>query len=271
MEVRVKGTGLILLGIAAAWLAGCRADVRFAPPSPPAGARAPSADEAPPGPAPPGAAATRTGYTVQAGAFSVAANARRLAQALNDLGLDAYFFPNGAGLFRVRFGDFRSRDDAVREAERLVARRTIDGYFIIGPPARPAARPAAPEAGLRDRIAATASSFLGVEYTWGGTSRREGVDCSGLVRAVYRLNGLDLPRSTIDQYRTGARVPRDRLRKGDLVFFTGVPGRPVSHVGIYVGEGAFIHAPGTGKTVREESLDSPYFRERFSGARAFLD
>ena len=62
-----------------------------------------------------------------------------------------------------------------------------------------------------------------------------------------------------------------RLQKGDLVFFSTSHGRSVSHVGIYVGENVFIHSPGTGQKVREESLESPYFRERFSGARAYLD
>jgi hypothetical protein len=270
MEARLKGTGLILLGIAVAWLAGCRADVRVAPPSPPPSAPGAAVTHDTPSDTL-NLAATRTGFTVQVGAFSIPENARRLAKALNDLDLDAYYFPQGSGLYRVRFGDFPSREDAVREAERLLARRLIDGYFIIAPPERPADRPASPGGGLRERIAATAVTFLGVDYAWGGTSRHEGVDCSGLVRAVYRLNGLDLPRSTTDQYRAGTTVPRDRLRKGDLVFFAGVPGRPVSHVGIYVGKNAFIHAPGTGKTVREESLDSPYFRRRFSGARAYLD
>ncbi|MFO7734033.1 MAG: NlpC/P60 family protein [Candidatus Aminicenantes bacterium] len=262
MKVRLSGAGLVLFGVAVAWFSGCRADVRVypSPASPPPLASTGTS-----------AVVTRTGYTVQVGAFSVPDNARRLAQALSDIGLDAYYFPQGSGLYRVRFGDFPSREDAVLAAERLNARRLIDGYFIIGPPELPVDGPALPGGGLREKIAATATGFLGVEYAWGGTSSREGVDCSGLVRAVYRLNGLDLPRSTTDQYGAGTTVPRDRLRKGDLVFFAGVPGRPVSHVGIYVGKNAFIHAPGTGKTVREESLDSPYFSRRFSGARTYLD
>jgi cell wall-associated NlpC family hydrolase len=214
---------------------------------------------------------TRTGYTVQVGAFSILDNARRLAQNLNDIGLDAYYFSQASGLYRVRFGDFPSRDAAVREAERLLGQRLVTGYFIISPKDHPVYRLSLSGADLRERLAATAESFIGVEYAWGGTSRPEGVDCSGLVRAVYQLNGLSLPRSMTGQFQAGTTVSRDRLQKGDLVFFSLSPGQPTSHVGIYVGENVFIHAPGKGKKVRQESLDSRYFRERFSGARAYLN
>ena len=255
---------VVLLGIAVASFSGCRPGVRTVPPpSPPPAAPAPAAA--------PGAAVTRTGYTVQVGAFSVVENARRLAQSLNELGLDAYYFPQGSGLYRVRFGDFATRDQAVREAERLVGRKIIGDYFVVRPEEHPVRRPDSPGDGLRDRIAATAAGFLGVPYAWGGTSRDEGVDCSGLVRAVYLLNGLGLPRAMADQFRTGTIVTRDRLRKGDLVFFAASPGRPPSHVGIYVGGNVFIHAPGKGQKVREASLKAAYFRERFSGARTYLD
>jgi hypothetical protein len=214
---------------------------------------------------------TRTGYTVQVGAFSIPDNARRLAQTLNDTGLDAYYYPQGSGLYKVRFGDFASRDAAVREAERVLREGLIADYFIVRPEDHPVNRRSLPGEDLREKLVATAESFIGVEYTWGGTSSREGFDCSGLARAVYQLNGLSLPRSMTDQYHTGTSVPRGRLRKGDLVFFSGTPGQPVSHVGIYVGENVFIHAPGKGKKVCEGSLDGPYFKERFSGARAYLN
>ena len=117
---------------------------------------------------------------------------------------------------------------------------------------------------------ATAESFIGVDYAWGGTSTRSGFDCSGLVLAVYQLNGLAMPRSVRDQFRAGSAVPGNRLGKGDLVFFTASPGGDLSHVGIYIGNGTFIHAPGSGKNVRRESLDSDYFRARFAGARGYL-
>lgn len=269
MKARPRvGAGPVLVMAFVAGLAGCRSEVRTAPPPAPpstAPAPAPAAGQAP------GAAVTRMGYTVQVGAFSVPDNARRLARTLDDLGLDAYYFPHKAGLYRVRFGDYATRSEAVREAERLLERGLIKDFFIVSPSAEPVVGPVRPGGGMREMLASTAASFLGVEYAWGGVSRDGGVDCSGLARAVYRLNGLNLPRSATDQYLAGLAVPRGRLKKGDLVFFSTSPGRPVSHVGIYVGDDVFIHAPGTGKTVREESLASRYFQERFLGARAYLD
>ncbi len=271
MKMRLKRAGLGVIGVIAIWSSGCRADVRAVPPPPPSTAPAPAAATAPTAPPAANAAVARTGYAVQVGAFSVVDNARRLAQALNDIGLDAYYFPQGTGLDRVRFGDFPSRDAAVREAERLLGQKLIPGYFIVGPPIQPVYGRNPASSDLREKLAATAESFIGVEYAWGGTSKPGGVDCSGLVRAVYQLNGLNLPRAMGDQYRAGTPIPRDRLKKGDLVFFSGSPGQSVSHVGMYVGENTFIHAPGTGKHVRADSLDSGYFKARFSGARAYLN
>jgi hypothetical protein len=262
MKMCLTRGGFVLFGVAVACLSGCRASVRIMPPSAP-----PTI----PASARPSAVVTRTGYTVQVGAFSILDNARHLAQALNDIGLDAYYFSQGPGLYRVRFGDFPSRDAAVHEAKRLLERELVEDYFIVGPKDQPVYRRSLPGEDLREKLVATAESFIGVDYTWGGTSRPEGVDCSGLVRAVYQLNGLSLPRSMTDQYQAGTTVARDRLQKGDLVFFSASPGQPASHVGIYIGENFFIHAPGKGQMVREESLDGRYFKERFSGARAYLN
>lgn len=262
MKMYLTRVSLVLFGVAVAWVSGCQAGVRVIPPS---------ASPTTPTPVAPSAAMTRTGYTVQVGAFSILDNARRLAQSLNDIGLDAYYFPQGSGLYRVRFGDFPSRDAAVHEAERLLKKEVVKDYFIVRPEDHPVYRRSVSGEDLREKLVATAESFIGVEYTWGGASKREGFDCSGLVRAVYQLNGLSLPRSMTDQYQAGATVSRDRLQKGDLVFFSGSPGGPISHVGIYVGENIFIHAPGKSKEVREASLDSRYFKERFSGAKAYLN
>lgn len=252
-------------------LAGCRARVRTAPPPAPA---------APPETVAAGPALARLGYSVQVGAFAVYDNARALAGALTAAGLDAFYFHSGSGIFKVRFGNFPTRDAALAEAGKLKEKGLIGEYFIVGPadyakvrpgpPEPPVARPGPAAADLRERLAATAESFIGVDYAWGGTTTRSGFDCSGLVLAVYRLNGLAMPRSVRDQYRAGTAVSGDRLSKGDLVFFTASPGGELSHVGIYIGNGTFIHAPGSGKNVRRESLASGYFRSRFSGARAYL-
>jgi hypothetical protein len=222
----------------------------------------------------------RLGYSVQVGAFAVYDNARALTGTLTAAGLDAFYFHSGSGIFKVRFGDFPSRDAALAEAGRLKEKGLIGEYFIVGPADYAKVRPGAPEPSvarpgpaatdLREKLVATAESFIGVDYAWGGTTTRSGFDCSGLVLAVYRLNGLAMPRSVRDQYRAGTAVSGARLSKGDLVFFTASPGGELSHVGIYIGHGTFIHAPGSGKNVRRESLASGYFRSHFSGARAYL-
>jgi cell wall-associated NlpC family hydrolase len=88
--------------------------------------------------------------------------------------------------------------------------------------------------------------------------------------AVYQLNGLDLPRSSKEQYRLGEPVGRNDLARGDLVFFsTGRDGK-VSHVGIYVGNGRFIHAPGRGKKVSVDSVSRSYFARCYAGGRTYL-
>ena len=273
-------TAFTALAVAVALSAGCRAGIRTGPPS----AAAAGADRAAPAStdaaAPAEAPLARLGFSVQVGAFAVYDNARALAGALTAAGLDAFFFHSGSGIFKVRFGNFPSRDAAIAEARKLKEKGLIGGYFVVGPADYAKVRPDAPEPSvarpgpratdLRERLAATAESFIGVDYAWGGTTTRSGFDCSGLVLAVYRLNGLAMPRSVRDQYRAGTEVSRDRLSKGDLVFFTSSPGGELSHVGIYIGNGTFIHAPGSGKNVRRESLASGYFRSRFSGARAYL-
>jgi cell wall-associated NlpC family hydrolase len=268
MTGRRARAGLIAFAIALFWLSGCRTGVRAAPSLAPPAPSVPAAS-APPAAAP--APVTRMGYTVQVGAFSIEDNARALVRNLAALGLEAFYFPTGSGLYKVRFGDFPTKDAAVREATRLVAEARIEDFFIVAPGDLAIFRPGPPGEGLREKLAEAAESFVGVDYSWGGTTSLGGFDCSGLVRAVYQLNGLSLPRSVAGQYRAGTEVPRERLLKGDLVFFSPSPGGGLSHVGIYVGRDVFIHAPGKGKKVRKESLESGYFKEHFCGARAYVE
>lgn len=112
------------------------------------------------------------------------------------------------------------------------------------------------------KIARFAKTFLGVRYLYGGASPRTGFDCSGLVAYVYRQFGVTLPHYTVSQFARGRRVGRKALRPGDLVFFAGL-----SHVGIYVGHGHFIHAPHTGTRVRIASLGEGWYRSTFEGGR----
>ena len=136
-------------------------------------------------------------------------------------------------------------------------------------PAAPApdAAAAAPGAGPMKSVLQRAMALLGTPYRWGGTSPDRGFDCSGLVGYVYRTAlGVDLPRVSRAQAEAGERVvDRARMAVGDLVFF-GRRGR-VDHVGIYVGEGQFVHAPSRGKDVRVSSLDEGYWAGRFLQAR----
>ena len=108
---------------------------------------------------------------------------------------------------------------------------------------------------------------LGVRYRLGGSSPLTGFDCSGLVtHAFEQAWGVMLPHNVEAQSRIGIAVKRSALQPGDLVFYN-TRNRPYSHVGIYLGDGRFIHAPRPGKHVRVESLQSSYWRLRFSGAR----
>ena len=115
----------------------------------------------------------------------------------------------------------------------------------------------------------TAMNFLGVPYRRGGTSAESGFDCSGFTRRVFEMSlGLVLPRRVDEQASAPGlvTVKRDELKPGDLVFFNTLK-RTFSHVGIYVGEGKFIHSPRTGGEVRVEDMRFAYWAKRFTGAR----
>lgn len=113
-------------------------------------------------------------------------------------------------------------------------------------------------------------SYLGIRYRFGGTSPETGLDCSGLVQNVFRnALGLDLPRTARDMAKMGDKVALRDLKPGDLVFFNTMR-RAFSHVGIYIGDGRFLHAPSRGGRVRVEELDTGYWSKRFNGARRLL-
>ena len=203
-------------------------------------------------------------FTVQVGAFSNQSNALRLTNTLQRQGLNAYHFVHKSGLYKVRFGNFPTKNAARKKAESLKSKGIIDVFYIVSP------QHLRDENSIRRSIVKTAENFIGVSYRWGGSSAQKGFDCSGLTMTVYRLNGLNLPRTSIKQWKVGKPVLRSQLIKGDLVFFATSGWKKISHVGIYKGNNKFIHASGSGKKIRIDSLSGKYYKSRYVGARTYL-
>ncbi|MBP8084242.1 MAG: C40 family peptidase [Spirochaetes bacterium] len=122
--------------------------------------------------------------------------------------------------------------------------------------------------GKRDDIVSTAKKFIGVRYK----SRKYGnyvFDCSGYVAYVFSKNQINLPRSSDLQYEKAVKVPSEKAKEGDLVFFK-IRKNKISHVGIYLGDGKFIHSPSTGKRIRIERMNQAYWKKRFVGFATYL-
>jgi len=150
----------------------------------------------------------------------------------------------------------------VSEARPVTASKTV------APAPLPAAR--VPSVAGDNDMLFHALLASGVDYRRGGKSHQSGFDCSGLVAHVYRqAYGLALPHNTKSQSEMGVAIDRSELQPGDLVFFNTLS-RPFSHVGIYVGDGRFIHAPKEGAVVRTESIQVRYWATRFDGARRIV-
>jgi cell wall-associated NlpC family hydrolase len=111
-----------------------------------------------------------------------------------------------------------------------------------------------------------ALSWIGVRYRFGGQDEKKGFDCAGLVRRAF-ASVRDLPRTAASQFREGFLVSRDELKPGDLVFFKNTYKRGISHVGIYVGDGRFVHAASSRRAVVVDKLDAEYYSSRFAGGR----
>ena len=124
---------------------------------------------------------------------------------------------------------------------------------------------------VAEQLVDQALDYLGVRYRSGGTSPETGLDCSGLVLNVFRnAIGFDLPRTAAEMARMGDKIGRKDLKPGDLVFFNTMR-RTFSHVGIYLGDGKFVHAPSSGGKVRVEAISTNYWSKRFNGARRLID
>ncbi len=268
---------------------GCAASVLYPPPL--AAASTDSAGY--------GRGVSRLGYAIQMGAFSEVKNAERFTAMLQAKGIEAFYFRKDNGIYAVRFGDFPSRAKARATAQRLVHAGLISSYYIAPPhevvftspaplhrgsnnrtPAWEAGKPPelhAPHTGGRETgdrqmgtiAARTAERFVGIPYQWGGNTVVDGMDCSGFVRAVYNLCGVSIPRTSREQFNAGSPVARSDLKEGDLVFF-GSSDTAINHVGIYVGNDRFVHAPKRGEEIRISSLDESYFEHRFVGARRYF-
>lgn len=122
----------------------------------------------------------------------------------------------------------------------------------------------------RDALVNLTIELLGTTYRYGGNSPLTGLDCSGLVRHVYeQAAGVVLPRSSREMARSGEQVDTHALLPGDVLFFAR-PRKPVSHVGIYIGDGLFIHAASKSKKVKLSEIDQRYYLTRLVGARRYL-
>lgn len=208
------------------------------------------------------------GYTVQVGAFKQESNAVNFANKLNKAGVDAFHFVDNDGFYKVRFGSFSDRGKALAAAQALQKKGLIEEYWVTVSKAQ--LNTPSQKAAMRNNLIATAYRFEGVPYKWGGTSPATGFDCSGYTMTVYRLNGLQMPRTAREQFARGYSVNLSQLQKGDLVFFDTMNKGYASHVGIYIGNGRFIHAPRTGKSIEEASMNSDYFKKCYLGARAYF-
>jgi cell wall-associated NlpC family hydrolase len=246
---------------------------------------------------------SRAGFAIQFGAFSDVKNAERLSRRLQEKGIEAFYFRKENDLYAVRFGDYGNKAQAKAAAERLVKERLISGYYIAPPRESVRLKPVVPEvkkapgqewrkpsvAERRDSLreeasrasttatdremgqiaARTAERFVGIPYRWGGDTVVDGMDCSGFVRAVFNLCGVNIPRTSGEQFKVGQSVAQSDLKDGDLVFFGGSADQ-INHVGIYVGGGKFVHAPRRGDDIKVSALDESYFAKKFVGARRYF-
>jgi gamma-D-glutamyl-L-lysine dipeptidyl-peptidase len=245
-----------------------------------------------------GKGVSRLGPSIQMGAFADVKNAERFTARLQAKGIEAFYFRKDNGIYAVRFGDFASKEKARAAAQRLVRDGLISGYYIAPPdevvfgsvqPSRgpsdtrlpsyqavkppeirePRATRSSDERDMGFIAARTAERFIGIPYQWGGNTVVDGLDCSGFVRAVYNLCGVSIPRTSREQYKAGSPVAREDLKDGDLLFF-GASASSINHVGIYVGNGTFVHAPKRGEEIKTAALNESYFERRFVGARRYF-
>jgi cell wall-associated NlpC family hydrolase len=195
--------------------------------------------------------------------------------------------PQPGGTYTVQSGDTLAKiaqatlGDANRWREIFELNRDqISDPSLIRPgqslrlPGGANAAPAAPSTGspgseVGARAVSEAHKYLGVPYVWGGATPK-GFDCSGLMQYVFRSIGVSIPRVAADQFRAGREVSRNDLQPGDAVFFKNTGSRTgITHVGMYIGNGKFLHAPKTGDVVKISNLGEAYYQSHYAGAKRY--
>ncbi len=122
----------------------------------------------------------------------------------------------------------------------------------------------------RKIISQHAINSLGTQYRWGGQSPKTGFDCSGLIVYTHKKANIIIPRTAKSQFDNGRVVAKNELQVADLVFFKNPKANKVLHVGIYIGDGIFIHAPGKNRQITFGYMNNPYFKKNYLGSRTYL-
>lgn len=181
--------------------------------------------------------------------------------------MDSFFKP---AVWAVLWLMFAVRPALADELTNLLSSREqiLRQFAEDEQPVLPVNRVPARRAGNADELIGNAMGLLGIAYRYGGTSVSTGFDCSGFMQHIFkRAMGINLPRTSAEQARMGTPVARSELQPGDMVFFRTLGGSRISHVGLYIGNNRFIHAPRTGKNIEITSLSHKYWSGKYAFAR----
>ncbi|WP_196374820.1 C40 family peptidase [Neisseria gonorrhoeae] len=181
--------------------------------------------------------------------------------------MDSFFKP---AVWAVLWLMFAVRPALADELTNLLSSREqiLRQFAEDEQPVLPVNRAPARRASNADELIGSAMGLLGIAYRYGGTSVSTGFDCSGFMQHIFkRAMGINLPRTSAEQARMGAPVARSELQPGDMVFFRTLGGSRISHVGLYIGNNRFIHAPRTGKNIEITSLSHKYWSGKYAFAR----
>lgn len=181
--------------------------------------------------------------------------------------MDSFFKP---AVWAVLWLMFAVRPALADELTNLLSSREqiLRQFAEDEQPVLPVNRAPARRAGNADELIGSAMGLLGIAYRYSGTSVSTGFDCSGFMQHIFkRAMGINLPRTSAEQARMGTPVARSELQPGDMVFFRTLGGSRISHVGLYIGNNRFIHAPRTGKNIEITSLSHKYWSGKYAFAR----